>query len=118
MATINKTAQAKAKVERQNTIIEELANLLRQCDVTFLHYFLKLATNETHALSAAEISEQLNNLIPTPAIGEGINNSFYSEKTVKRKLDAITSGEDHFYEILELMRIIGNCETRDARSQS
>lgn len=124
MATTKKPVMAKVPEKDEiDIIIEEMSNLLRQCDVTFLHYFLKLATDKDHVLSAAEISEQLNTLIPTPSEGEGANVSFYSEKTIKRKLDALTSDKDHFIEILELMRIIMGgsivaCEPAEEKSKA
>lgn len=114
----NQTANSNTELQNDmaDKILKETTNLLRKCDLTFLHHFLKLTTDEAHAMSASEIAEQMNFLIPTPDNVKGINADFYNEKTMKRKLDEITSGEEHCHKILSLMRIImgGSIKYREA----
>jgi len=64
---------------------KEINNVLRQLDLPMLHYMLSTTTDEKNTMSVGEIAEQFNFLIPSPII----NQHFYSDRTVRRKLDDV-----------------------------
>jgi len=96
--------------------LEFFQKLLKQCEIPLLFYMLKTTTDETHAMSVSEISEQLDALIPPP----NQDNNYFPERTLRRKLDRLTflnnSKHPMLQSVNQLLQIIlgGKIDYREA----
>ena len=71
--------------------------ILKQCEIPLLYYVLKTTTDEEHAMSISEISEQLDLLIPPP----NPNDNYFPERTLRRKIDRLTALQDNKNPLLQ-----------------
>lgn len=68
---------------------KEIRNLLRDFDTILIMYILKIATNEEHAFSAPEITDQLNHLfetLDTDEVSKDEDHELFSSRTIRRDL--------------------------------
>lgn len=103
-------------LQQANEELNSFQNLLKQCEIPLLYYILKTTTDQNHAMSVNEISEQLAALIPA-AIPD---DNYFPERTLRRKIDRLTALESSsnpaFKSVRQLLQMIfgGQIEYRKA----
>lgn len=76
---------------------KEIRNLLRDFDTILIMYILKIATNEDYAISAPEISNQLNHLFESldiDKLGKDEDQELFNSRTVRRDLEPFLQVEE------------------------
>lgn len=79
---------------KTNDNYSDFRNLIKQYEITLIVYVLKRITDEEHALSCAELTDKLIEMIPSDR-----DDAFFNNKTTSRKMeiiDAIENGAEDF----------------------